>query len=205
MPHRLNLNTSYALSGNNNLRTFLLSKTTASYYNEKDNQKSLHATIPLSTNHSFSSLTNQTDNLQKNFFFKEETNSIFSNSSDYKNNYNARKSYTEKIMYVEEKEEKASDNITVFLIPSYHIFEKPTKIKLTSKDAENNINDKFKANSSFSNIIIFSRDKNKIWNKSIFRYLPIPVINAKSYNKIKVYPGIFRFLVYFQPNRYYYP
>ncbi|XP_029671028.1 uncharacterized protein LOC115240185, partial [Formica exsecta] len=207
-PRRSNLDTSYALSGNNDLlQTFSLSKTTtASYYDEEDNQKSVHATIPLFTNHSFPSSTNQTDNLQNNFFFKEERNSIIPNSSDYKNNYIARKSYTEKIIYVEEKEEKASDNnITVFLIPSYHIFEKPIKIKLTSKDAGNNIHGKFKSNSSFSNIIVSSRGNNKIWNKSIFRYLPIPVFNARSYNKIKIYPGIFRSLVYFLPNRYYYP
>lgn len=204
------LNKNYVLPSNNNLHQRLLpSKVMTISYDEGSNRKSAYAIIPWFINMNRSSLesTNQTDNIKKYLYYKGDSIYIIPNSSDYKNNYNARKSYIEKTTYVEEKEKKANNhNITVFPIFSYNIFEGPIKIKLTSKDAENNIHDEFKPNSSFSNSIKFSRD-NKIWNKFIFRYLPISVFNARSmlYNKIKLYSSISRFLIYFLPDRYSYP
>lgn len=69
--------------------------------------------------------------------------------------------YIEKTTYVGEMGKKANNhnNITIFPILSYHIFEEPIKTKQTSKDAENNIYDKFKSNSFFNNSIKSSRDK----------------------------------------------
>lgn len=203
-------NKNYVLPGNNNLhQRFLLSKVTTTSYDKGSNRKSAHTIIPLfiNMNHSSPESTNQTDNIKKNLYYKGDTIYIIPNSSDY-NNYNARKNYIEKTTYVEEKEEKANNhNITVFPILSYHIFEGPIKIKLTTKDAKNNIHGEFKPNSSFSNSIEFSRDNNKIWNKFIFRYLPISMFKTRSmlYNKIKLYPGISRYLIYFLPDRYFNP
>ncbi|XP_072750603.1 macrophage mannose receptor 1-like isoform X2 [Anoplolepis gracilipes] len=53
LPRRSNLNTSYAVPSNNDLpQTFSFSKTTASYYDKANNQKSVHTTLFISTNHS---------------------------------------------------------------------------------------------------------------------------------------------------------
>lgn len=86
------------------------------------------------------------------YIIYKEGNSIYIilNFSDYKNNYNARKSYIEKIIYVGEIEEKTNNHNTVFFpILSYHIFEESIKTKLTSEDAKNNIHGEIKSHSFF--------------------------------------------------------
>ena len=75
----------------------------------------------------------------------------------------------------------------------------------TKKGFEKNAHGEYKLKSSFSNNIS-SLSNDTIFNRSVLRYLPVGIFDArsKSYDKIKVYPLVLRPLVYFLPNRYYY-